>query len=72
MRSDGTAEAGNRVVPGDGDIPLERLVRMALDAGYQVAFDIEVMGPRVEQEGYPLAVRGAVDRAGELLDRVGA
>jgi len=68
----GTAETGNRVVPGDGDIPLERLVTMALDAGYEGAFDLEVMGPRIEEEGYPSAVRRAVDRAGELLDRVGA
>jgi sugar phosphate isomerase/epimerase len=68
----GTAETGNRVVPGDGDIPLERLVRMALDAGYEGPFDLEVMGPLVEAEGYPSAVRRAVERAGELLDRVGA
>jgi hypothetical protein len=45
---------------------------MALDAGYEGAFDLEVMGPRVEEEGYPTAVHRAVDRAGELLDRVGA
>jgi len=68
----GTAETGNRVVPGDGDIPLERLVRMALDAGYEGAFDLEVMGPRVEEEGYPSAARRAVERATELLDRLGA
>jgi sugar phosphate isomerase/epimerase len=68
----GTAETGNRVVPGDGDIPLERLIGLALDAGYEGAFDLEVMGPRIEDEGYPSAVRRAVERASELLDRLGA
>jgi len=68
----GTAETGNRVPPGDGDIPLERLVAMALDAGFEGAFDLEVMGPRVEEEGYPSSVRRSVEQASELLDRVGA
>jgi sugar phosphate isomerase/epimerase len=68
----GTTETGNRVVPGDGDIPLERLVAMALDAGFAGTFDLEVMGPRIEEEGYPSAVRRAVERASELLDRLGA
>jgi sugar phosphate isomerase/epimerase len=68
----GTAETGNRVVPGDGDIPLERLIAIALDAGYEGAFDLEVMGPRIEEEGYPSAVRRAVERASELLERAGA
>ena len=68
----GTTETGNRVVPGDGDIPLERLLAMVLDAGFEGSFDLEVMGPRVEEEGYPSSVRRAVERASELLDRVGA
>jgi sugar phosphate isomerase/epimerase len=68
----GTTETGNRVVPGDGDIPLERLLAMVLDAGFEGPFDLEVMGPRVEDEGYPSSVRRAVERASELLDRVGA
>jgi sugar phosphate isomerase/epimerase len=68
----GTAETGNRVVPGDGDIPLERLIRLALDAGYTGPFDLEVMGPRIEAEGYPAAVRRAVDAASNLLERAGA
>jgi sugar phosphate isomerase/epimerase len=68
----GTTETGNRVVPGDGDIPLERLVALVLDAGFEGSFDLEVFGPRVEEEGYPSSVRRAVERASELLDRVGA
>jgi sugar phosphate isomerase/epimerase len=68
----GTTETGNRAVPGDGDIPLERLLTMVLDAGFEGSFDLEVMGPRVEEEGYHSSVRRSVERASELLDRVGA
>lgn len=68
----GTTRTGDRAVPGDGDIPLERLLATVVDAGFTGMFDLEVMGPRVEAEGYPAAVRRSVERASELLDRVGA
>lgn len=68
----GTAETGNRAVPGDGDIPLERLLALVVDAGFEGSFDLEVMGPRVEQEGYSSSVRRSVERASELLERAGA
>lgn len=68
----GTTQTGNRVVPGDGDVPLERLLGMVLDAGFEGSFDLEVMGPRVEEEGYHSSVRRSVERASELLDRLGA
>ena len=68
----GTTQTGDRAVPGDGDIPLERLVAMVLDAGFEGAFDLELMGPRVESEGYASVVRRAVDWSSELLDRLGA
>ena len=35
-----------RAVPGDGAIPLERILGWALDAGYHGAFDLELLGPR--------------------------
>jgi sugar phosphate isomerase/epimerase len=68
----GTTRTGDRAVPGDGDVPLERLLAMVLDAGFEGSFDLEVMGPRVEEEGYPSSVRRSVEQASELLDRVGA
>lgn len=68
----GTTRTGDRAVPGDGDIPLERLLAMVIDAGFEGPFDLEVMGPRVEEEGYRSSVRRSVERASELLDRVGA
>ncbi len=68
----GTHETGNRVVPGDGDLPLARLLSMVVDAGYGGPFDLEIMGPRMDSEGYPSAIRRSVERASELLDRSGA
>jgi len=68
----GTTQTGDRAVPGDGDIPLERLLAMVLDAGFEGSFDLEVMGPRVEEEGYQSSVRRSVERASELLERLGA
>lgn len=63
----GTPNTPNRSVIGDGDIPLERLLGEILDAGYSGVFDIEILGARIEQEGYRSAVSRSVDRAGEIL-----
>ncbi len=46
----------NRAVPGDGDMPLEWMLQELLNAGYQGLFDIEVLGPRIEDEGYQAAI----------------
>ena len=68
----GTFDTPNRVAVGDGDIPFARLVASLLDAGYAGAFDLEVLGPRVEAEGYPPVIARSVARMSELLDRLGA
>jgi sugar phosphate isomerase/epimerase len=68
----GTYDTPNRAVPGDGDVPLERLLGVLLDAGYDGVFDLELIGPRIEDEGYASAVRRGVDRTSEILDRLGA
>jgi sugar phosphate isomerase/epimerase len=68
----GTLETANRAVPGDGDIPLARLLAMVMEAGYDGVFDIEIMGPRIEDEGYRSAIRRSVERTSELLDQLGA
>jgi hypothetical protein len=36
-------------------------------AGYSGAFEIEMVGPRIEAEGYEPAIRRAVDRLDRLL-----
>ena len=68
----GTLNTPNRSVIGDGDVPLERLLGMLLDAGYAGAFDLEILGPRIEEEGYPSAIRRSLERASEMLERLGA
>jgi sugar phosphate isomerase/epimerase len=68
----GTNQTGDRAVPGDGDIPLESLVEMVLEAGFEGAFDLELMGPRIDAEGYASVIRRAVDWSSNLLERLGA
>ena len=68
----GTFDTPNRAVVGDGDIPVERHLRTLLDAGYEGQFDIEILGPRIEEEGYASAIRRSLERTNEILDRLGA
>jgi sugar phosphate isomerase/epimerase len=63
----GTLSTPNRLVPGDGDIPLARIIGQVLDAGYAGCFDLELIGPVIEAEGYATAVTRAVDRLEQLL-----
>ena len=44
------------VVMGDGDIPLRRILPAIRDAGYDGYFDIELIGPAIEEEGYESVV----------------
>jgi sugar phosphate isomerase/epimerase len=68
----GTLSTPNRSVIGDGDIPLERLLAMVLDAGYRGMFDLELIGPKIEAEGYLSATRRSLERTSEMLDRLDA
>lgn len=61
-----------RAVPGDGTIPLERIIGWILEAGFEGAFDLELIGPRIDSEGHYRAVERAGDYLGELLTRMGA
>jgi len=61
----------NRFVPGDGDIPLEWLLGTLLEVGYKGFFDLEFLGPRIEEEGYASAIRRGVDWLSERLARWG-
>jgi sugar phosphate isomerase/epimerase len=65
----GTTSTPDRLVPGDGDIPLGRILRWILDAGYTGDFDLELIGPRIEAEGYDRAVPRAVEAVRTLLER---
>ncbi len=61
-----------RAVPGDGVIPIESLVAQALAGGYPHGFDLELIGPRIEQEGRLESARRACDVIGAMLDKLGA
>ncbi len=68
----GTFDIPNRCAIGDGDIPVERLMALVLDAGYEGPLDLEILGPRIEEEGYRAPIARSVERASEMLDRLGA
>jgi sugar phosphate isomerase/epimerase len=67
----GTLTTPDRLVPGDGDIPLTRVLRHVLAAGYAGCFDLELIGPRIRAEGYAAATTRAVARLTDLLDSLG-
>lgn len=62
--------SGDRAVPGDGSLPVDAFVEAALAAGYPGAFELELLGPRIEAEGYAAATRRAVERMDTLLEKV--
>ena len=68
----GTLSTPDRLVPGDGDIPLERILGQVLAAGYHGCFDLELIGPRIAEEGYAAAAGRGIEYVSELLDRLGA
>jgi sugar phosphate isomerase/epimerase len=68
----GSLSTPDRAVPGDGDIPFDRIVGQLLEAGYSGAFDLELIGPRIEAEGYEQALPRAVEAVDALLARLGA
>jgi sugar phosphate isomerase/epimerase len=57
----------DRAVPGDGDIPLARILASVLATGYQGAFELEMVGPRIEAEGYDGAIRRGAAHLDQLL-----
>ena len=61
-----------RAVPGDGTIPLQRIIGGALDAGYTGVFDIELVGPRIDEEGPRAATARAARRVSDILTELGA
>jgi sugar phosphate isomerase/epimerase len=68
----GTLSTPNRLVPGDGDIPLERILGQVVAAGYDGCFDLELIGPRIDDEGYAAAARRGIDRLAAMLTTLDA
>jgi sugar phosphate isomerase/epimerase len=67
----GRPSPGGRVQLGDGELPLKRLMREVLATGYAGPFDLEVLGPVVEAEGYEPAIRRGVRLASDFLAEAG-
>jgi sugar phosphate isomerase/epimerase len=62
----------SRAVPGDGAIPIKRILGWMLRAGYQGQFDLELIGPRIDREGHVVAVERAARYLGGVLTELGA
>ena len=61
-----------RAVPGDGAIPIEAFIAQALAGGYAHGFDLELIGPRIDEEGRLESARRACDVVGTMLTKLGA
>jgi sugar phosphate isomerase/epimerase len=61
----------DRLVPGDGVLPLERLVRTLLASGFAGRFELEYAGPQIEAMGYDAALERAIPALQDLLRRAG-
>jgi sugar phosphate isomerase/epimerase len=68
----GTLTTPARLVPGDGDIPIPRIVGDVLATGYAGCFDLELIGPAIDAEGYDSAVTRSIARLGGILTAAGA
>jgi sugar phosphate isomerase/epimerase len=66
----GTHCTPDRLVPGDGDIPLRRIISQLLAAGYSGVFDLELIGPKIEAEGYPSAIHRSLVWLTSVLDEL--
>jgi sugar phosphate isomerase/epimerase len=60
-----------RAVPGDGVIPLARMVPAIMGAGFRGYFDLEIIGPRLNAEGAEQGLRRAANYMGALLEDAG-
>jgi len=63
----GSLTSPDRAVPGDGDIPLARLIDAIEAIGYTGAYELELVGPRIEAEGYASAITRGVAYLDSLL-----
>ena len=56
----GTLATPDRAVPGDGDVPLARLLGWLGEAGYRGPLELELLGPRITAEGPAAAAARAL------------
>jgi sugar phosphate isomerase/epimerase len=63
----GTIASSQRLVPGDGDIPLRRIIETLETAGYDGIFELELIGDTIRAEGYERAIPRAIGALAGLL-----
>jgi len=61
-----------RAVIGDGVVPLEALLSDILELGYKGVFDMELIGPRIMDEGPKVAAVRSAENLTAILERLGA
>jgi sugar phosphate isomerase/epimerase len=59
-----------RAVPGDGEIPFERLVPAFEAAGFTGYYDLEIIGPRLQSEGEEEGLKRAAEHIAACLEGV--
>ncbi|GAB2483684.1 sugar phosphate isomerase/epimerase family protein [Jatrophihabitans fulvus] len=57
----------SRAVPGDGVVPLRRLIAQVVAAGYTGPFDLELNGPRIDAEGSTVATARGITWLADAL-----
>ena len=57
----GDLDLPNRRVPGDGAIPLGRLLSLVRDLGYGGLIDVELIGPEIDRQGPMRALERSVE-----------
>ncbi len=57
-----------RAVPGDGAIPLGKLLGAIMKSGFEGTYDLEIIGPRLATEGIEKGLIRAAQHVGNLLD----
>jgi len=62
----------DRLVPGDGVIPLTRMAATLLAAGYEGPFELEFAGPHIEAMGYDVALARALPATERILAEAAA
>jgi sugar phosphate isomerase/epimerase len=67
----GTLCTPDRAVPGDGDIALAQLLPAIQGLGYTGAYELEMVGPRIEAEGYASAIERGIATLGSILAPTG-
>lgn len=67
----GMAHVGGRVPFGEGDLPIERMLRDVKDSGYPGPIELELPGPLGETEGYASIIRRGAEKASALFEKVG-